>query len=237
MFEDSTFESTGRIKTRSRRWMIATFTINGLIVLALILIPLVFPDALPRQAMQFLTLAPASPTQAPPPSHSRTQPFHGTPQMIDGSFTAPRTIPISIVMLSRREDDAPGSNLLSMDSGPAVPGGTGDVFRGHGAQTVHADVRGPVRVSSIVVEGLIIRKTIPQYPPIPKAMGIQGTVVLQATISKSGTIENLHVISGPAMLQQAALDAVKTWRYKPYMLNEQPVEVETTVNVVFSISH
>jgi protein TonB len=68
-------------------------------------------------------------------------------------------------------------------------------------------------------------------------MGIQGTVVLQATISKQGTIENLHVVGGPAMLQQAALDAVKTWRYKPYMLNDQAVEVETTVNVVFLISH
>ena len=103
-----------------------------------------------------------------------------------------------------------------------MPGGAGDLFRGHGAQTVHADVKGPVRVSSMVVEGLIIRKTIPQYPPIAKAMGIQGTVVLQATISKSGTIEDLHVISGPAMLQQAALDAVKTWRYRPYLLNGNP---------------
>jgi periplasmic protein TonB len=238
MFEDSTFESTGRIKTRSRRWMIATFTINGSIVLALILIPLVFPAALPRQAIQFLMVAPAAPTpQTPPPVHVRALPFHSTSQMVDGHFLAPRTIPINIVMVGGREDDAPNSNLLSMDSGPVLPGGAGDVFRGRRTQTVHADVNGPVRVSSMVVEGLIIRKTIPQYPPIPKAMGIQGTVVLQATISKSGTIENLHVINGPAMLQQAALDAVRTWRYKPYMLNEQPVEVETTVNVVFSISH
>ena len=81
--------------TRSRRWMIATFTFNGSILLALILIPLIYPDALPRQAMQFLMLAPASPTQAPLPAHTRTQPFHGTPQIIDGSFTAPRTIPIA----------------------------------------------------------------------------------------------------------------------------------------------
>ena len=64
---------------------------------------------------------------------------------------------------------------------------------------------------------------------------MQGTVVLQATISKSGTIENLRVMSGPAMLQQAALDAVRTWRYRPYLLNGEPVEVETTVNVVFTM--
>ena len=64
---------------------------------------------------------------------------------------------------------------------------------------------------------------------------MQGTVVLQATISKSGTIENLRVISGPAMLQEAARDAVMTWRYKPYLLNNEPVEVDTTVNVIFTL--
>jgi protein TonB len=73
------------------------------------------------------------------------------------------------------------------------------------------------------------------YPPIAKAARVQGTVVLQATISKTGTIEGLHVISGPAMLQQAAMDAVRSWRYRPYLLNGDPVEVETTVNVVFTL--
>jgi len=58
---------------------------------------------------------------------------------------------------------------------------------------------------------------------------------LQATISKVGSIQNLRVISGPPMLQQAALDAVRSWRYKPYLLNGDPVEVETTVNVVFNL--
>ena len=64
---------------------------------------------------------------------------------------------------------------------------------------------------------------------------MQGTVVLQAIISKAGTIENLQIISGPQMLQQAAIDAVKTWRYRPYLLNNQPVEVETTVSVIFKL--
>jgi protein TonB len=81
----------------------------------------------------------------------------------------------------------------------------------------------------------LLLKTVPQYPPIAKAAHMQGTVVLQATISKTGSIENLKVVSGPAMLQQAALDAVRTWRYRPYLLNNDPVEVETTVNVIFSL--
>ena len=83
--------------------------------------------------------------------------------------------------------------------------------------------------------GNLLDKTVPQYPAIAKAARIQGTVVLQATISKTGAIQNLRVISGPPMLQQAALDAVRSWRYKPYLLNGDPVEVETTVNVVFNL--
>jgi protein TonB len=82
---------------------------------------------------------------------------------------------------------------------------------------------------------MLIQKTIPTYPPIAKAARVQGTVVLQALISKQGTIENLKVVSGPAMLQQAAEDAVRQWRYRPYLLNNDPVEVETTVNVIFTL--
>jgi protein TonB len=85
------------------------------------------------------------------------------------------------------------------------------------------------------VAGLLIYKVTPQYPAIAKAAGVGGTVILQAMISKDGTIENLRVVSGPAMLQQAALDAVKMWRYRPYLLNGVPLEVETTVNVVFTM--
>jgi protein TonB len=82
---------------------------------------------------------------------------------------------------------------------------------------------------------LLLQKTSPTYPPIAKAARVSGTVVLQATISKTGTIQNLKVVSGPAMLQQAALDAVRQWRYRPYLLNNEPVEVDTTVNVVFTL--
>jgi protein TonB len=92
-----------------------------------------------------------------------------------------------------------------------------------------------VTISAGVMQGMVLLKTQPVYPPIAKAARVQGTVVLQATISKTGSIENLHVVSGPAMLQQAALDAVKSWRYKPYLLNNDPVEVDTTVNVIFTL--
>jgi len=95
--------------------------------------------------------------------------------------------------------------------------------------------KGPTRVSAGVVSGLILSKTQPVYPPIAKAAHVSGTVVLHALISKTGTIENLTVVSGPEMLRAAALDAVRSWRYKPYLLNGEPTEVDTTVTVNFNL--
>jgi protein TonB len=92
-----------------------------------------------------------------------------------------------------------------------------------------------VRVSTSIVEGLLLLKTVPSYPAIAIASRTEGTVSLEATISKAGTIENLRVVSGPPMLQLATLNAVRTWRYRPYLLDGQPVEVETTVNVIFTL--
>jgi len=211
MFEDATFDCTGRIRTRSRGWMIATFTFNGSILLALILIPLIFPQALPHQSIAFLIEA-------------------------DGHLFVPSKIPGHIALLSVPEQAPGGGTGIDLENG--VPGGTGypSAFRGQGTpRVVHPVVKAPVRVAGSVEAGLILQKTIPQYPPMGVAMRVEGTVVLAATISKGGTIENLHVTSGPALLQQAALDAVKTWRYRPYLLDGQPVEVETTVNVIFTL--
>ena len=92
-----------------------------------------------------------------------------------------------------------------------------------------------VNIAAGVAVGMITKKVAPEYPAVAKAARVQGTIVLQATISKTGTIQNLRVISGPPLLQQAALDAVQQWQYRPYLLMGQPVEVETTVNVIFSL--
>jgi len=109
------------------------------------------------------------------------------------------------------------------------------MFGNGSAPKVQAAPPKKINISAGVAVGMLIQKTIPVYPPIAKAARVSGTVVLQAIISKQGTIENLRVISGPAMLQQAAQDAVRQWRYRPYLLNNEPVEVETTVNVVFTL--
>jgi periplasmic protein TonB len=234
MFEDSIFESTGRIHTDSREWMVATFLLNSSILLGMILIPLIFPEALPHQAISFLLSAPKTPPSQPPLPKDPVREVH------DGNETAIRVILAQPTMTSITRIDRtpamPGDQTISMSDGSNLPAGTNNVFNGPGPATVvHEESKGPVHVSSGVMAGTLIFKSTPVYPQIAKAAGVAGTVVLLATISKNGSIENLRVASGPAMLQQAAIDAVKTWRYRPYLLNGQPVEVETTVNVVFTL--
>jgi serine/threonine-protein kinase len=114
--------------------------------------------------------------------------------------------------------------------------------RGSGGDKSAANLKeskpGQVRkmiISSGVAQGMIIQAPPPIYPPIAKAAGVSGTVELKIIISKTGSVDAVHVVSGNAMLQQAAIDAVKQWRYKPFLLNGEPVEVETMVNVFFTL--
>jgi protein TonB len=140
------------------------------------------------------------------------------------------------------KDDAPPQPAMAGVAGMEGTGGTGSAMAGilggmgtGPAPVVKAAAPKKIAVSAGVIAGNKLGGMTPQYPAIAKAARIQGTVVLQATISKGGTIENLHVLSGPPMLQQAAMEAVKTWRYRPYLLNGEPVEVETQVNVIFTL--
>jgi TonB family protein len=90
-------------------------------------------------------------------------------------------------------------------------------------------------VPAAVMSRNLTNKAVPIYPPAAKKAKIQGTVVLGAVIGKDGNIKSLRVLSGPSELQQSALDAVRQWTYKPYLLNGDPIEVETTVNIVYSL--
>ena len=160
-------------------------------------------------------------------------------EMLNSELLAPSRIPKQIKVVNEAAAPPSMNGVIGMENmGSDSPGGIGTIIGSVGMGTgrvVKPEIPGKVTVSSRVIAGNLVVKTIPQYPAIPKAAGIHGTVVLQATISKTGSIENLRVISGPPMLQQAAIDAVRTWRYKPYLLNGEPVEVETTINVVFNL--
>ncbi len=235
MFEDSTFESAGSIHTRSRGWMLATLLFNGTILFALILIPLIYPEALPHQALSFLLTVPPPPPPPEPLPKQPSQPFHGHSEMQGTQIFSPPQIPTTIGHFDKPE--APGNPFISLNSADTASDAAARLFaERHTPTVVHPDVQGPVRLSSTIVAGMGLYRPTPPYPAIAKAAGVQGTVVLQAMISKSGTIENLRVVSGPSMLQLAAMDTVKSWRYRPYLLNNLPVEVETNVNVVFTLS-
>lgn len=157
--------------------------------------------------------------------------------MMDDQLTAPTRIPHDIQAMPKKEaPPSPGFGGTSLD-GLSNGGGNvmGSVFSNNNkAPKVQAATPTTVNITSGVAAGMLLQKTIPLYPAIAKSARVSGTVVLQATISKTGTIENLRVITGPAMLQQSALDAVRSWRYRPYQLNGTPVAVDTTVNVVFT---
>jgi len=92
------------------------------------------------------------------------------------------------------------------------------------------------RPTSVMMEGNLLRRVDPHYPPIAVQLGIQGTVVIKAIISRDGAVEHPEVVSGQPFLASAAMEAVREWRYRPYYLNGQPVEVETQITVNFVLN-
>jgi periplasmic protein TonB len=237
MFEDATFETMGTIHTRSRNWMIATFGLNASMLAALVAIPLMYPSALPRMMYINQLTAPAPVEETKPVVQQAPQTASQT-EMPRGVLQAPSRIPKGTWIPITMEPPMPGDLMSLGGPGPlaALGAGCDPLNCLHTQPDMHRVVQAKPRpVSSGVMEGMLIRKVIPTYPAIGRAVRAQGTVQLQATISREGTIENLRAVSGPTMLQQAAIDAVKQWRYRPYLLNGEPVEVETTINVDFKL--
>ncbi len=158
---------------------------------------------------------------------------------IDQGLHAPTKIPKDIKMV---KDEAPPSQVAGMGvmgGMGSASGALGGVMGGIGnappvVVKAAPKATGPLKVSSGTVAGMALSQPTPVYPPIAKAAHVQGVVVLHAIISKQGTIEDLKVVSGPPMLTTSALDAVRRWRYRPYLLNGEPTEVETTINVNFT---
>jgi len=140
------------------------------------------------------------------------------------------------VKMIEEEEAPPPTGIVGGVVG-GVPGGQAGGVIGSilGAVGPPPKVAAPqkLRVSQGVMDGQLVRRVEPTYPQMAKIAHIQGDVILQATISKTGVIENLRAVSGHPILIQAALDAVRQWKYKPYELNNEPVEVETTIKVQF----
>ena len=244
MFEDSLLESGGRLKTKRGRTTTVAFLFEVALVGILVLIPLVFTEALPKQQLMTFLVAPPPPPPPPPPAAAPVKVVKQIQtDIVNGQLRTPTKIPQKVQMI--KEEEAPPPVMAASGVVGGVPGGVpggqmGGVIGGIISSTPMAvpKVATPqrVRVSQGVSQGLLVKRIQPNYPPLARQARIQGQVILQAEISKDGSIQNLRLISGHPMLAPAAIEAVKQWKYKPYLLNGEPVEVETQVQVNFTLS-
>jgi protein TonB len=244
MFEDSLIESGGRLKTKRGATTMVSFLFQVMLIGLLVLVPLLFTEALPKtQLMTFLVAPPPPPPPPPPPAAA---PIKVVKQIqtdiINGQLRTPTKIPEKVQMIKEEEAPPPMASTGVVGGVPGgVPGGSmggvmGSILGSTPVAVPRVATPQRVRVSQGVTSGLLIRKIQPAYPPLARQARIQGNVLLQAEISKEGTIENLRLISGHPMLAPAAIEAVKQWKYKPYILNGEPVEVDTQITVIFSLS-
>jgi protein TonB len=244
MFEDSLIESGGRLTTKRGMTTTLSFVFQIALVGILVLIPLLFTEALPKTQLMTFLVAPPPPPPPPPPAAA---PVHVVKQVqtdiVNGQLRTPTKIPEKVQMI--KEDEAPPPVMSASGVIGGVPGGVpggqmGGVIGGIISSTPVAVPKAVnpqrIRVSQGVTQGMILRKIQPAYPPLARQARIQGPVVLQAEIGKDGSIQNLRLISGHPMLAPAAIEAIKQWKYKPYILNGEPVEVETTITFNFTLS-
>jgi len=226
-----------------RGWTtLLSFAVQFTAIGALRLLPLLSTQGLPSLQLMAALVAPAPPPGPVPAVRARSQ-VAAVSNMIGSNLMMPRQIPRDVANLNETEAPPP----LEFPSTPGVPGGTGSpgtrnpVLDGLGGGTSALPILSPppvirqVRVSHIM-EGNLIHRVQPVYPTLARQARIQGTVVLRAIISREGRIEDLVVVSGHPLLAPAAIDAVRQWRYQPYILNDRPVEVETQITVNFSLS-
>src|ERR1039458_1018208 len=213
---------------------------------AMILVPLIYTQALPRTLLTTETHIAPPPGRPPVPAtepHASPPEHHAT---VD-PFTQPVRIPPTIAVLNETPEPP---QIATGPTGPGVIGVPEGFGRGGGVigsvpwgteppppppQAHVAPKTTLIRLSAPIVAAKAIYQPKPVYPHIAIVARIQGMVVLQAIIGKDGAIQDLKVQSGHALLVNAALDAVRTWRYQPTLLNSEPVDVLTEIDVIFSL--
>jgi protein TonB len=248
MFADSILEF-GQQKKRQSFATVTSFVLNCMAIGVMLIMPLLFTESLPKAQLLTFLVAPPPPPPPPPPAAEQVQRVVRqiqTDMLNTGQLRTPTKIPQKVQMI--REEDAPppmpatGGVIGGVPGG--VPGGQlSGVIGGIVSATSNAAVPKfvpvtpqRIRISQGVTRGLLVQKVEPAYPPLARSARVQGDVVLSAIIDSNGQITNLQLVSGHPMLVPSAIAAVKQWRYKPYLLNGQPVEVETTITVIFSLS-
>jgi len=247
MFEQ-TFVREGQ--TKKPVTVLFAFMIQMAVVALLAIVPMVWFDVLPAAPLGSVLVAPPqAPPPPPPPPASGLRLVKVIPHQFDGSILVmPKTIPPIIAQIS--EDELPplktGVGLVVGVAGTAEM--TGDVLSGiidavpgvappPPPQPRKVDVAPRrIKVGGVVQSAKLIRQPRPVYPLLARQARISGVVRLSAVILKNGTIQELEVISGHPLLVPAALEAVKQWVYQPTLLNGEPVEVQTQIDVAFTLS-
>jgi len=247
---DQTFVQTG--KTHKTWTVVVSLGGQCLIALVLVILPMIYFDALPKSTLtSFLVAPPPPPTPPPPPPPEAPKVVKVIPRQFDaGRLMAPKNVPKDIAMIKEEELPPPSASAGVVGGVPGgVPGGTpGGVIGGIIGSVPTAappppppvEVKKPtvqrIRVGGQVQQANLIRQPKPVYPPLAKQARIQGVVRFNAIIGKDGTIQNLTLMSGHPLLVPAAQEAVKQWLYKPTLLNGEPVEVATVIDVNFTLS-
>jgi periplasmic protein TonB len=237
---DSDGEALERARRLRRKAVVISVAGQAVVVAAMLILPLVTPGELPRQFN--ITPAPPFPGNPATRSEHRALPPATRPRIpqLCLALCAPEVTQRRFPESGNPEPpsidssfDGSGDNIPgAIGSGPGIPGATGNrpIVLQPPEQPVHHD---PVRMSEGVMEAMLIRRPQPSYPPLARAMHLSGTVILRATIATDGTVHSLVVVSGHPILAQAAVAAVRDWRYRPTLLSGQPVEVETEITVKF----
>ncbi|HXM23805.1 MAG TPA: energy transducer TonB [Terriglobales bacterium] len=243
MFADSLLDTPWADRSRRGWTTLVSFALQAAAAGGLLLLPLFYTQGLPQFQLMAALVAPAPPPAPPAPGPLRNE--HQTTSNVssEGKMIAPRSVPREILQVD--EPNAPPPVDIG---GLSVPGSTGNSMArsgvldsiGRGVNVIvppppPAPSTRPPRVSRMM-EGNLIYRVQPQYPPLARQARVQGIVVLRAMITREGKIENLQVVSGHPLLVKSAMDAVLQWRYRPYYLNGEPVEVGTQVTVNFTLS-
>jgi protein TonB len=245
MFADSMLESSWSQRSRRSWSTVISFGLEAIGLGLLVLVPLLTAVHLPsaRTVSTPISVGRPDPGPAPMPHAERRGAVQIVPVTPQLQITAPPRIPPTIVNGDDSAAPPPVGDGIGVGDPHGLPTGLPNVLTNsiRGAMPVAAPKPAPtvervVRTSQMM-EGSLIRRIQPVYPVPARNMRVQGPVVLAALISKSGTIENLRVLSGHPLLVPAAIDAVSQWRYRPYILNSEPIEVETQITVNFILGN
>jgi protein TonB len=240
MFDEMVVSSPNPKKTNKPWTVILSMIFQVAFLAVLILIPLIYTEALPKTMMATLLVAPPPPPPPPPPPIAQV--VHVKPQvhlMDAGKLVTPKVIPKDIKIIKEDAPDMSGmqGGVVGGVAGGQMGGVIGGVIGGSGAAPPPPKpAQQRIRQGGQVQAAKLVNKVQPMYPPLARQTRISGTVRLHAIIAKNGSVEQLEVISGHPLLVQAALDAVRQWKYQPTTLNGENVEVDTTIDVIFSLN-